>query len=109
MVACGLARPLAFGFGSSAYPVAFQALKAPAMGVTLLGSTSVLAGLVAFQSLPFLTSVYDSAPWLTATSVTSFSDTSQMVLSRNSIGRLLTCSTPYFLTTKICGDSPFFT
>src|SRR5262245_53787240 len=108
MVACGLARPLVFAVASSAKLCAFISLNALAK-VTLDESTSSLAGLLAFQSLPVLAIVYELSPRLTAISATSASAMSHRVLSRNSIGRLSTRSALYFLTTNTCGASGVLT
>src|SRR6185312_5871508 len=68
-----------------------------------------ILGLVAFQSLPLLTSANDLSPAATETSVTSAASMLHRVLSRNSMGALLIRSTLYFLTRKTCGASDFFT
>jgi hypothetical protein len=102
----GLARPLSFSDWSSANEVAFQSLNAPAIGVTLAESTSSF-GLVAFQSLPLLTSVYDLSPALTEISPRLSAVRSQSVLSRNSIGRLSTRLRLNCLTRKVWGASAF--
>src|SRR5215471_5318268 len=104
IVACGLARPLVFAVASSAKLCAFHSLNALA-NPTLLESTSSLAGLLAFQSLPDLAIVNELSPWVTAISATSVSGMSHRVLSRNSIGRLNTRSALYFFSTKICAAS----
>src|SRR6185312_9879584 len=104
----GLASPLSLGDWSSANAVAFQSLNAPAIGVAFAASSSSF-GLVAFQSLPLLTSVYDLSPALTEISDRAPAARSQSVLSRNSSGRLSTRSRLNFLTRKVCGASAFLT